>query len=261
MLWPLTGFHAIAECLQGGLTPSGAKLLYARVGPRVRAILEAARILGVPCEQAPPADLDALVASLPPAARDHRGLVLLMDTVGDGPPGSPAAVSLGGFLSHLAPEEGALVVVLDSITNPHNLGAILRSCDQFGVSLVIAPPRRSAVPQGDDALIRRSSAGAGAWVPFCAEENLSAAILRLKDKGFWVYGAHPSPPAIPVHRADFACRTVLVLGSEGSGISRLVARRCDTLVSIPTSGRIGSLNVSVACGILLYEIVRQRGCP
>jgi 23S rRNA (guanosine2251-2'-O)-methyltransferase len=145
-----------------------------------------------------------------------------------------------------------LVVLLDGITDPHNMGAILRSCDQFGVDLVVCPKRNSAA--GESAVVHRASSGAASWVPTVEVPNLSAAIMSLQKAGFWVYGADAQGAA--ASGVSFAPRSALVLGCEGTGMGRLVSKHCDTIVAIPTTGHVDSLNVSVAAGILLYEIRR-----
>ena len=146
-----------------------------------------------------------------------------------------------------------LVVVLDGITDPHNYGAIIRSCDQFGVSLIVNPNSRSAK---DSETVARTSAGASAWMPIATVPNLVRAVGLLKEAGFWVYGADMGGE--PAHKKDLTGRVALVMGSEGEGIARLLREACDGIVSIPSKGQIDSLNVSVAAGVLLYEINRQR---
>ena len=146
--------------------------------------------------------------------------------------------------------------MLDGVTDPHNIGAILRSCDQFGIDVLVVPERRSASPLQDSQTIARTSAGASAWVPTATVTNLVRTVEQLKEAGFWIFGADAN--GTPAPETQFPGRTCLIMGSEGSGISRLLARSCDTIVSIPTCGKIDSLNVSVAAGVLLYERYRQQ---
>jgi 23S rRNA (guanosine2251-2'-O)-methyltransferase len=146
-----------------------------------------------------------------------------------------------------------LVLLLDEITDPHNYGAILRCCDQFGVDLVLSRNRRSA--KNAD-IVSKTSAGALSWVPQAETANLIRALDDLKKAGFWIYGADMEGE--PVYKKDLSGRTALVLGSEGSGISRLLCESCDSMIGIPSLGRVDSLNVSVAAGVLLYEVQRQR---
>ncbi|MDR3139110.1 MAG: 23S rRNA (guanosine(2251)-2'-O)-methyltransferase RlmB, partial [Treponema sp.] len=144
-------------------------------------------------------------------------------------------------------------LILDEITDPHNYGAILRSCDQFGADLVISRNRRGAKHAG---VIAQTSAGAVSWVPAAETPNLPRAVEDLKAAGFWIYGADMKGEAL--YTRDLRGRVAVVLGSEGQGVSRLLRERCDAMIAIPAMGRIDSLNVSVAAGIFLYEVIRQR---
>ena len=159
--------------------------------------------------------------------------------------------SIEEFCSKLGEEDKALVLMLDGITDPHNLGAILRSADQFGVDLVVIPERRSV--QANETVVRVSS-GAAQYVPIAVVPNLIRAMTQLKDNGFWVYGADMAGESS--YTIKLASRSVIVMGSEGDGMSQLVRKNCDHIVSIPMRGHIDSLNVSVAAGILLYEARR-----
>ena len=147
-----------------------------------------------------------------------------------------------------------LILILDGIEDPHNLGAILRSAEVSGADGVILPQRRSA---GLSATAVKSSAGAATHVKVARGINTVAAIDLLKKNGYWIVGL-AGEAAKPVWEADFGVPTALVLGNEGSGLHRLVKERCDFLFSIPVRGRISSHNVSVAAGIALYEVLRQR---
>lgn len=157
------------------------------------------------------------------------------------------------FCSSLKEDDGALVLILDGITDPHNLGAILRSADQFGVDLVLIPERRSV--QANETVVKVSS-GAAQYVPVSVVTNLTREIKTLKDNGFWIYGADMNGSSS--YEEKFASRTAIVMGSEGDGISNLVRKNCDYITSIPMRGHIDSLNVSVATGILLYEFRRSH---
>ena len=157
------------------------------------------------------------------------------------------------FCSGLKEGDSALVLALDEITDPHNLGAILRSADQFSASLIIVPERRSA--SANETVIRISS-GAAQYVTMSTVTNLAKELDVLKQFGFWVYGADMNGESS--YDMDFPNRTVIVMGSEGSGMRSLVRAKCDHIVSIPMSGHIDSLNVSVAAGILMYEYRRNH---
>lgn len=153
-----------------------------------------------------------------------------------------------------ADRDHGLLLVLDHITDPHNYGAVLRSADQFGVDAVVVPGRRAAPLS---AVAVQSSAGTAHHVSIITVTNLAKAVASMQEAGFWVYAAEMSGE--PAHRVRLTGRTALVMGSEGKGVSRLVAERADGLIRIPTGGHADSLNVSVASGILLYEIRRQQG--
>lgn len=149
----------------------------------------------------------------------------------------------------------ALFVVLDHLTDPHNVGAIVRTAECVGADAVILPERRSA---GVNATVRKASAGAAARVPIVRIANVAQTIRRLKDWGVTTVGADAAGSALPMGDADFTGNVALVIGSEGHGLAPLVKRECDLLVRIPVCGQIASLNASVAAGVLLYEVVRQR---
>jgi 23S rRNA (guanosine2251-2'-O)-methyltransferase len=146
-----------------------------------------------------------------------------------------------------------LVVILDHVTDPHNLGAVLRSCDQFGASLVVLPDRRAA---GLGGVVADTSAGAMEYVPVSTVPNLANAVTKLREAGFWIFAAHMEGK--PIWDVRFPEKTVLILGSEGKGVSELLKKRSDELVAIPRYGTIDSLNVSVAAGVFLYEFRRQQ---
>ncbi len=147
-----------------------------------------------------------------------------------------------------------LVLVLDGVTDPHNLGACLRSADASGVDAVIAPSDRSAALTP---VVRKVAAGAAETVPFYQVTNLVRTLDQLKQAGVWVYGATDAADA-PLYQQDFKDSVAVVMGAEGSGIRRLTRDACDGLFSIPMVGSVSSLNVSVATGVTLFEIVRQR---
>jgi 23S rRNA (guanosine2251-2'-O)-methyltransferase len=236
----LTGFHSIEERIKSG--GACGPLLVAKAGPRAKEIEKLAINNKIRIERTGAFELDKL-------APDNRGIALhVEDEAGGG-----ADISLEDFLGSLEENQNALVLILDEITDPHNYGAILRCCDQFGVDLVVSRSRRSAK---NAAIISQTSAGAVSWVAQAETPNLVRAVDELKEAGFWIYGADMDGE--PAYTKDLGGKTALVLGSEGSGISRLLRERCDGFVGIPSVGRIDSLNVSVAAGVLLYEVCRQR---
>jgi 23S rRNA (guanosine2251-2'-O)-methyltransferase len=147
-----------------------------------------------------------------------------------------------------------LLLVLDGVTDPHNLGACLRSADAAGVAAVIVPRDRAA---GLTPVVRKVAAGAAETVPLIAVVNLARTLRELKDRGLWLVGTAGDAPRT-LYDVDLTGPTVLVLGSEGEGMRRLTREACDELVSIPMAGAVESLNVSVATGVALFEAVRQR---
>ncbi len=246
-----TGFHSIEEFLHAANGLSCAKIFYSKPGPRIKKILRKAKEAGVESLQVENKKLDEMVAALAEELRDHRGIVL---EVSGQEQKKSAQVDFDEWLKLHG--EKSTVVVLDKITDPHNVGAILRSCDQFGASLVIMPEHNSANDVEQNEVIARTSAGASAWVPFCVVNNLVRTVQQLKEAGFWVFGADAG--GTNCGKLNFPPKTVLVMGSEGKGISPLLEQQCDSIVSIPTCGKIDSLNVSVAAGVLLYELYRRQ---
>lgn len=151
--------------------------------------------------------------------------------------------------------QAPLLVICDELSDPHNLGAILRSAECAGAHGVIIPKRRSV---GLTAVVGKASAGAIEYMPVARVSNLSAAIRELKERGVWIYGT-AAEGASPLYETDLTGPVAIVIGNEGVGMSRIVAESCDFKVSIPMKGKISSLNASAAAAILLYEAVRQRG--
>lgn len=152
--------------------------------------------------------------------------------------------------------EDPFVVILDEITDPHNLGSILRTADACGVHGVIIPKRRSV---GLTPVVAKSSAGAIEYVPVAKVSNIAQTIEVLKEEGFWVAGAEMEGREY-YYEADLKGPMAIVIGSEGKGIGRLIKEKCDFLLKIPMRGRVSSLNAAVAGAILMYEVRRQRDC-
>ncbi|GMO29395.1 MAG: 23S rRNA (guanosine(2251)-2'-O)-methyltransferase RlmB [Termitinemataceae bacterium] len=243
----LTSFHAIEEHLKAineGINPNSddAVLLFAKAGPRAREIAELARVCSISIKRVGTHDLDRI-------SSDHRGIILEVKEAA----GEEGIQTVEDFISTLGNKKNSIVVVLDEITDPHNFGAIIRSCDQFGVDLIITRNKRTAKHSD---VIASSSAGAVAWAPLVSVANLQRSIEELKEAGFWIYGADMSGNSIWMQKLKG--RVCLLLGSEGNGISRLLRECCDGLLSIPSAGKVDSLNVSVAAGIVLYEVKRQQ---
>ncbi|HTX72716.1 MAG TPA: 23S rRNA (guanosine(2251)-2'-O)-methyltransferase RlmB [Rectinemataceae bacterium] len=237
----LTGFHAVEELLKSERSGLEGRILVTGDGPRIRSILGLAEKRGIAVSRRSREELDRL-------APDNRGIVLELDQ-------APAELEgdLEGFLASLDAEAPALVVVLDHLEDPQNVGAILRSADIFAADLVLVPRRRSAPLSS---AVSRASAGALAYVPVATVPNLAASLKRLAAFGFWSYAADMGGSDIT--GADIPARSVLVFGNEGSGVSRLLREECDGTLSIRQAGHVDSLNVSAAAAIMMYEYRRRH---
>lgn len=161
---------------------------------------------------------------------------------------------LDEVVNEAAAKEAPLLILLDGIEDPQNLGAILRTADAVGADGVLLP-RHHSVPL--NATVAKTSAGAIEYVPVARIGNIAQTLKELKKKGFWVYGADMDGDC-DYDKADFTGPVVLIIGSEGQGMARLTRENCDTIVSLPMAGKINSLNASVAGAILMYEVSRQR---
>ncbi len=188
------------------------------------------------------ADLPAGELSRLAGSPDHQGVVAEVEPYPYADPGA------------LLTAPDALVVALDQVTDPHNLGAVCRSAEAAGASGVVIPVRRSAAVT---AATCKSAAGAVEHLSVARVPNLADWLAQAKDAGAWIYGAAADAPASYTD-ADLSGKVVLVLGSEGRGLRRRVASGCDLMISVSTRGRIGSLNVSAAAAVLLFEALRQR---
>ncbi len=145
------------------------------------------------------------------------------------------------------------IIICDEIEDPHNLGAIIRTAETSGADGVIIPKRRSA---SLNATVFKTSAGAASYVPVARVSNLASCIDTLKDNGVWIYGTDAS--GTDYSETDFTGGVALVIGSEGFGMSKLIQKKCDFMIKLPMLGKINSLNASVAAGIFMYEVLRQR---
>lgn len=165
--------------------------------------------------------------------------------------------SLDELLASRSAGSTQLFVLLDHLTDPHNVGAIVRTAEAAGAVGLVLPERRSA---GINPTVRKAAAGAAAHLPIARVSNVADAIRIMKKAHIWVVGADAAPEATPLWEADLNRDLALVMGSEGSGLSQLVRRECDFLVRIPMRGRVSSLNASVAAAVFIYEALRQREC-
>jgi 23S rRNA (guanosine2251-2'-O)-methyltransferase len=237
------GLNPVREALRSRRQPLSRILLIesGRQG-RFGELIELARVHGVRVERSDRRQLDLLSGQA-----NHQGIVAVL-----GEADRAAYLSPEEILDHLS--SSPLLVLLDGVEDPHNLGAILRSCDGAGVDGVFIPEHRAV---GLSETVAKTSAGASAHVRIGRVTNLVPLIADLKDRGIWVVGVEGDGERCYTE-FDFAIPLALVFGSEGKGIRRLVRERCDAIVSIPMRGRVNSLNVSVAAGVVLFEVLRQR---
>lgn len=232
------GINPVLEALRAGRVKE--LRVGDRTGDRMRQLLAMAAERGVKIRRVPQEVLDH------EAKRGvHQGIVADVESV--------STYSIEELVR--SAEGPALIVVLDGIEDPQNLGAILRTADAAGAHGVVVQQRRSAALEGAAA---KASAGAVAHVKIAEVVNIARAVGELKETGVWTVGLAGDAPD-RYDAVDFTLPTAIVLGAEGSGLRRLVRERCDRLVSIPMGGHVASLNVSVAAGIGLFEAVRQRG--
>lgn len=249
----ITGFNAIEQWLKKSHKDCSCTLHYFTKNARVLSLVKLCESVGATSVYSTQKALDDLVHNLEGNAKEHRGAVLVVQ----GAKKQNHSIDLCQWLLSLGKdtEKNALVLMLDGITDPHNIGAILRSADGFGVNLVIMPLHNSVADASCNEVVLRSSAGSSVWVDICYVPNLTQCVKNLKEYGFWVYGADMT--GADIDKTKFSNRACIVLGSEGSGIGRLLGKNCDVMVRIPTCGNIDSLNVSVAAGVILYEVKRQ----
>jgi 23S rRNA (guanosine2251-2'-O)-methyltransferase len=238
----LTGIHAVREALNAGRSLRAVLVGRGRHGGRLQEIVQLAKNRGVPVRFEDATQLDRAAGT-----REHQGVVALV--------AAQATVTLDDLIARSrASETPGLLVLLDGVEDPQNLGAIIRSALAAGASGAVIPERRAA---GLTDAAARASAGAVAHLPVARVVNLARAMEELKENGYWMVGLDER--AERRHSdVDLTGPIGLVLGGEGQGLRDLVRARCDFLVSIPTSGPVLSLNVSVAAGIALFEVVRQR---
>jgi 23S rRNA (guanosine2251-2'-O)-methyltransferase len=236
----LFGFHAVISRLRQQADSIEAIYLDAtRQDARIRDLSTRAKTVGVSIHGVDSARLATLAGNA-----SHQGVVAIVDA-------QRPHVTLDDVLADLA--EPALLLVLDGVTDPHNLGACLRNADAFGAQAVIVPKDRAV---GLNATAAKAASGAAETVPVIAVTNLSRTLAELKQRGVWVLGAHEGGESL--FDADVSGPVAWVLGAEGQGLRRLTREGCDRLIGIPLSGAVESLNVSVAAGICLYATRATR---
>ena len=235
------GIRAVIEAIESGKQVDKVLMKKDLGGELARELLSATREYNVPVQRVPVERINKVTR------KNHQGVIAFM-----------AAVDYY-HVDDIVPalyDEGInpLVVVLDGVTDVRNFGAIARTCECAGVNCIVIPERNSVSVNADAV---KTSAGALNYLPVCRERNLVKAVQYLRDSGFKVMGASEKTD-LNYTKADFTGPVAIVLGAEDTGISTDVLKLCDTLVAIPEFGQINSLNVSVAGGIMIYEVVRQR---
>ena len=237
----IAGRNPVMEAIRSGRSIESILVAKGERSGSVVAIIAKAKQKNIPVKDVDSKKLDFLAKGV-----NHQGIV------------AQCAVKEYSTLEDifaLAEERGEspFIIVLDKIEDPHNLGAIIRTAECAGAHGVIIPERRSA---GLSYTVEKTSAGALEYMPVVRVKNISAVLQKLKDKGSWVYGADMDGEHYK--KVNFDGAVALVIGNEGKGISPLVAKDCDVIVSLPMKGKINSLNASVAAGILMYEIADKR---
>ncbi|MEA5142778.1 MAG: 23S rRNA (guanosine(2251)-2'-O)-methyltransferase RlmB [Oscillibacter sp.] len=238
----IEGRNAVIEALRAGTAIDKIYLVRGETDKTLGHIASKARAAGVVVVDADRRKLDAMSRT-----HAHQGVIALAAV--------REYVSVQSLLDAAAAKgEKPLLVVCDEISDPHNLGAILRTAECAGAHGIIIPKRRSA---GLTAVVAKTSAGAVSYLPVARVANITALLKELKEQGVWIFGT-AAEGTTPLYQADLKGPAAIVIGSEGDGMTRLAKENCDFLVSIPMKGRISSLNASAAAAVLLYEAVRQR---
>lgn len=246
------GIHAVDSLLRKN--PKSVQRLWVQQGredKRIASLLELAQNQGVPIAREPRQDLDDMVKGR------HQGVVA--ETLDDPIHGEVLQSNLwqeADLLRMVVEKDGpVLILVLDGVTDPHNLGACMRSADAAGVDAVVVPKDKSAdlTPTA-----RKVACGAAEVIPFVRVTNIARTLAALKERNVWIFGAAGEAEK-SIYDNDLTGPMALVMGAEGAGLRRLTREHCDFLVKLPMSGSVSSLNVSVATGVCLFEVVRQRG--
>ena len=241
----LTGIHAVREALEAGRALDRIVIARGRQDTRVEEIVQLARQRNIPVRFEQRGQVDRLADST-----DHQGVVAVA--------AAGKAATLEDILAKANAGAGrgekGLVVLLDGVEDPHNLGAVIRTALAAGAHGVVIPERRAA---GLTDTVARASAGALAHLPVAKVTNLPRAMEELKEAGYWLVGLDERADK-NYTEVDYSSPVGIVLGGEGKGLHDLTRKRCDFVVSLPTVGPVKSLNVSVASGVVLFEVLRQR---
>ncbi|MBI3696575.1 MAG: 23S rRNA (guanosine(2251)-2'-O)-methyltransferase RlmB [Acidobacteria bacterium] len=238
----LIGIHAVHEALRAGRAIEHVLVARGASNPRLQQIIEECRRQGVPLRFESREALDRQSNS-----GVHQGVLAVT--------AAHRYCKLEQVVA--APSIPGLLVLLDGVEDPQNLGAIIRSAHAAGANAVVVPERRAA---GLTDTVAKAAAGALEYLPVARVPNLNRALEFLKQSEYWIFGLDEHAER-SYHQADYRGRAAIVLGGEGKGLHQQVAKHCDFLVRIPVAGRIASLNVSVAAGIVLFEALRQRSAP
>ena len=242
----LYGVNPVLEALRAERLPDQITIAEGARDERLRELIEMARRRGIAINHARRVDLDREVGN-----SHHQGVMAHVAT----PEYANADDLLDTIAARVGQPPAPLALVLDGIEDPRNLGAILRTAECAGAAGVFIPERRAA---GLNETVAKASAGAIEYLPDARVTNLSVLIRQLKERNVWVVGT-AADADMSYSDWDWTRPSAIVLGAEGAGLHRLVRENCDALVRIPVQGKIESLNVSVAAGIVLYEALRQRG--
>ena len=235
------GIHAVTEAIEAGKDIDRILLSKTLNSDTAQDIINRAKSLKVPVQRVPVQKIDRITR------RNHQGVLAMMAAV--------TYYRVENLVPQLFDEgENPFFVVLDGVTDVRNFGAVARTCECAGVSAIVIPDRESVSVNADAV---KTSAGALNYLPVCREHNLVSAVKLLRDSGFKIVGTSDKN-AIPYTQGDYTGPVAIVLGAEDKGISQDIMKLCDTQVLIPEFGHINSLNVSVAGGIMIYEVVRQR---
>ena len=235
------GIHAVLEAFDAGKDIDKILLSKTLNADTAQEIINLARELNVPVQRVPVQKIDRITR------RNHQGVIAMMAAV--------TYYKAEDLVPQLFDEgENPFIVVLDGVTDVRNFGAVARTCECAGVSAIIIPDRESVSVNADAV---KTSAGALNYLPVCREHNLVNAVKFLRDTGFKIVGTSDKSK-MPYTHGDYTGPIAIVLGAEDKGISPGIMKLCDTQVMIPEFGHINSLNVSVAGGIMIYEVVRQR---
>lgn len=233
------GRNAVTEALRSGREAEYLMCVRGAKGAAAPIIAECKK-RGIPVKELPREKLDYKLAG-----QNHQGVALVVS--------SGEYCELEELIDRANENAPALIMILDGIEDPHNLGAVIRTAEAAGATGIIIPKRRSA---GLNATVAKVASGALEYVPVCRVSNLAAAVEKLKKAGIWIYGADMDGEDI--YSTDLRGPCAIVIGSEGAGMSRIIRESCDFIVKIPMYGKINSLNASVAAGVIMYETVRQR---